>query len=288
MTADDWLKVWWLPLLVTVVGGLILAGIISIFSKTVRDKFWKPIGRALRSLFTLRVTTTKRQAERATELAGLREQAELSTKRFQEVCDALDVTPVLADSTLVPERIQQLQRASDDAWAHAKAEVARAEAHAQSQIHATQALAQTQMGEALRIHEGQIELARDTSFKDGYAAGRAEAMAEVQAQRAVPPLQPVWRIDDPGPGGNRFVLRNMQDGVEISDVSVEVDTSEFMFSGPTQTRGPFEGSLTFLGSKSHHGSLFGVDFTVRWRDGNGDTCAGVVKVDRDPRRAVIL
>lgn len=61
MTEDDWLRVLWLPLLVTIVGGLALAGILAIFSRTVRDKFWKPIGRRLRWLTTVRVTTVARQ-----------------------------------------------------------------------------------------------------------------------------------------------------------------------------------------------------------------------------------
>lgn len=61
MTEDDWLKLWWLPLLVTIVGTLVVAGVLAIFSRTVRDKFWKPIGGGLRWLTTLRVTTTVRQ-----------------------------------------------------------------------------------------------------------------------------------------------------------------------------------------------------------------------------------
>lgn len=277
--------------LIAIVGGaiatLIATGVGAIFSKTVRDKFWKPIGRALRWPLTLRLTTSTRQAAVAREAAQLREKAETSAKRFREVCDVLDVTPVLSDSTLVPERIQRLQEASADAWAHAKAEVAAAQAHARSQIEATQSLAETQMRDALRINEGQVELARDTSFKDGLAAGRAEAMAEVGAQRAVPALKPVWRIEELGTA-DAWVLRNAQHSVEVRNVSVDADSGDFVFTGATQSRGTVVTHFEFYGKKARRGQQFGVDFTVKWQDTNGDWWSQVVKVDRDPRRAVFL
>lgn len=272
--------------MIAIVGGaiaaIIAAAVLAIFKAPVRERFWKPIGRGLRWPFTLRLTTSSRQAVTEREMALLRDKAATNAKRFQEVCDLLDVSPVLPDSTLVQERIQRLQEASGEAWAHAKAEIETAQEHARSQIAATQSLAEMQMRETARTREREIELAREAAHEEGRTLGRAERTSEVEAQRATPPLQPVWRIDDPGPGGNRFYLRNMQNGVEIADVSVEANTNEFMFASSTQTRGPFGESFSFLGSKSHHGVRFGVDFTVRWRDSNGDWWARTVKVDRDP------
>lgn len=61
MTGDDWLRLWWVPLLVTIVGGLVIVGILAFFSANVRDKFWRPIGRGLCWLATIRITTTARQ-----------------------------------------------------------------------------------------------------------------------------------------------------------------------------------------------------------------------------------
>jgi hypothetical protein len=282
-SAEEWL--------IAIVGGAVAAvlgtGVLAILNKYVREKFWKPIGRGVQRVLTLRPTTSTRQAATEREMAQLREKAAASDKRFKEVCDLLDVTPVLADSTLVPERIQRLQEASAEAWTHANAESAAAREHAQSQIDAVRSLAETQMRDAARAYEHQIAAARGTAFEEGHAAGRAEAEEEVAAQRAAPPLQPVWRIDDPGPSANIYFLRNVQPGVTVTDVSVEADTSEFVFSGPTQTRGPFENSLSFLGSKSLRGRKLGVSFTVRWRDSNGDSCTRTVKVDRDPNRVII-
>ncbi|WP_136587385.1 hypothetical protein [Microbacterium hydrothermale] len=283
-SAEEWL--------IAIVGGAVAAvlgtGVLAIFNKHVREKFWKPIGRGVRWVLTLRPTTSTRQAAIEREMAHLREMAATSEKRFTEVCDLLDVTPVLADSTLVPERIQRLQEAAAEAWAHSNAEAAAARKHAQSQIDAVRSLAESQMRDAARAHEHQIAATRSTALEEGRAAGRAEVEAEVAAQRAAPPMQPVWRIDDPGPGANIYFLRNMQPGVTITDVSVEADSSEFVFSGPTQTRGPFENSLSFLGSKSLRGRKLGVSFTVRWRDFNGDSCARTVKVDRDPSRGIVV
>lgn len=72
MSADDWLKYVWLPLAVTVVGGLVVAAILAIFIKPVRERFWKPFGRALRWPFTLRLTTTKKLAAWDEKLDRLR------------------------------------------------------------------------------------------------------------------------------------------------------------------------------------------------------------------------
>lgn len=76
MTPDDALKLWWIPLLVTVVGGLVIAGILAIFRPGVRDKFWRPLGRAVAWVFSIRLTTTKRQRDAAAEARALRERAD--------------------------------------------------------------------------------------------------------------------------------------------------------------------------------------------------------------------
>jgi len=59
VTGDEILRLWWIPIGVATVGGLTVAGILAIFLKPVRERFWKPLGRALRWPFTLRPTTTR-------------------------------------------------------------------------------------------------------------------------------------------------------------------------------------------------------------------------------------
>lgn len=55
-----------------IVSGLAIAAILAIFVKPVRERFWKPIGRGIRWLFTLRLTTTKRIALWEAEYESLR------------------------------------------------------------------------------------------------------------------------------------------------------------------------------------------------------------------------
>lgn len=118
------------------------------------------------------------------------------------------------------------------------------------------------------------------------AKGRAEALAEVEQERAVPLLRPVWRIDRHGEA-DVYVLKNTQDGVRISNVSVDASTREFHFAGATQMRGDFDRHFEFYGEKTDFGRRLGVDFTVKWQDANGDWRTQAVHVDRDPRRTFV-
>lgn len=309
MTWDELVQQWWVQATSGLAVGLALMGIAAFFSKTVRDKFWKPIGRAIRWPFaTVRFTTAKRQKTLADELQSarasleansefyaqlcdalgivmlsgdqqlidrarqLRDDAEKNARRFKEVCDLLEVWPVREDSTVVVERITRLREAKDEAWAHAK-----------GQIEAAQSLAAKQLADQARRGSELAETAREL----GRAEGHAKAMAEVEAERAAPLLRPVWRIDPLGTA-DAFILKNTQHSVETSNVSVDASTAEFLFAGATQMRGRLDHHLEFYGQKTERGRRLGVDFTVKWQDANGDWFSQVVSIEREPRRMTVL
>lgn len=278
--------------------------VLRLFSKRLSQKLW----RALRWPFSLRLTTTKRQRARAAELkqertraqefhafynklgdalgivaisgdqqlldriAQIRDTADTNARRFQEVCDLLGVRPLLADSTVVVERIQRLQEASAEAWSHA-----------QGQIEATKSLAVHEAAEIERAHQ----LALEQATEAGRAQGRAAAESDAEAKRAVPLLRPVWRIDPVGTA-DAFVLKNTQHGVEISNVSVDASTGDFQFAGATQMRGGFDGRFEFYGQKTEYGRRLGVDFSVKWQDAHGEWWGQVVRVPAEPRRMTVL
>ncbi|RDV46666.1 hypothetical protein DOE76_01065 [Leifsonia sp. ku-ls] len=309
MTWDELVQQWWVQATSGLAVGLALMGIAAFFSKTVRDKFWKPIGRAIRWPFaTIRFTTAKRQKALADELQSaraslaansefyaqlsdalgvvmlsgdqqligrvrqLRDDAEKNARRFKEVCDLLEVWPVREDSTVVVERITRLRDAKDAAWAHAK-----------EQIEAAQSLAEKQLADQARRGGELAETAREL----GRAEGHAKAMAEVEAERAVPLLKPAWRIDPLGTA-DAFILKNTQHSVDISHVSVDAPTGEFQFAGATQMRGAFDRTFEFYGQKTESGRRLGVDFVVKWQDAHGEWWTQVVKVEREPRRMTVL
>lgn len=296
--------------LIAIVGGAIAAvlgaGLLRLFSKELSAKVW----RVLRTPLTLRITTAKRQRAAADKLKAaekglqsnaefyaalcevlgvvmlsgdkqlidrvrqLREKSDLNEKRFKEVCDLLEVWPVREDSTVVPERIAALREAKELAAAHAR-----------EQIEATQSLAQQQLADQTRRAAELAETAREL----GRSEGHAQAMAEVEAQRAAPLLRPVWRalrVDE-----DVFQLKNTQDGIlvtDVQDVSLEVPLRDFVFHGSNQWPGFFPGEVTFSGELAGAGKRFGANLVIRWRDANGDHRHGELLVPPAPRRAVVL
>lgn len=272
MTWDELVQQWWVQATSAIAAALIVAGTLAIFSQRVRDGFWAPIGRAVRWPFGLRVTTKSRINALRRSASELRSHAELTKRRFDEVCELLDVRPVRADSTIVRERIERLQQMAD-----------LAQAHAQQQIEANNSLAALQVTQA---NQRGAEIAK-TEREAGRVEGRAEAMAEIEAQRAVPLLRPVWRIDQLAVG-DAFVLSNTQDGVSISNVSVDASSGELVFAGPTQTRGAFDGRLEFRGRKTDFGRRLGLDITVKWQDTHGEWWAQTVRIEREPSQMTVL
>lgn len=271
MTWDELVQQWWVQATSAIAATLAVAGIAAIFSAKVRAKFWSPIGHAIRWPLSLRLTTKKRMDALIRDARQLRADEALTKQRFEEVCELLDVRPIRSDSTIVRERIERLQEASGAAWEHAE-----------QQIDATKALAARQIAEEARRG---VELAK-AEREAGKAEGRAEAEAEVAAQRAVPLLRPAWRIDPLG-GADAYVLKNTQQGVDISNVSVDAPSSQFLFAGATQTQGPFDRHFEFYGQKTDGGRRLGVEFTVKWQDAHGEWWTQVVSIEREPRRAVI-
>lgn len=271
MTWEALVQQWWVQATSAIAAALAVAGIAAIFSAKVRARFWTPIGHALRWPFSLRLTTKKRIAALVTEATELRAGEALTKQRFDEVCELLDVRPIRADSTIVRERIERLQQASGAAWEHAE-----------QQIDATKSLAARQVADEVRRGADLAKAEREA----GKAEGRAEAEAEIEAKRAVPLLRPVWRIDPLGTA-DAYVLKNTQHSVEVSNVSVDASTGEFLFAGATQMRGPFDHHFEFYGQKTDGGRRLGVDFTVKWQDANGEWWDQVVSIEREPRRATV-
>ncbi|GAA2851891.1 hypothetical protein [Microbacterium arabinogalactanolyticum] len=268
MTAVDWLKDYWLPVLVAVSAGLILSG----FSKVARERFWAPVWHGIRWVGTLRITTTKRQANATKAVAKAEEDRDKRTAQLTAVWDALDVRPVREDSTLVVERIERLQGAADAAWKDA-----------QAKIEAAQSFAEHQVSQAAKQHAKELNAA----VASARAEGRQQALQLMKEEReATPLLRPVWRVIPLD--GDVFVLNNTQSGVELSDVSIAAELGDFEFVGDTQWPGPSVGANKFRGERKRNGRLFGVRFTIRYRDAHGEWQVGEAWIDKEPRKAVIL
>lgn len=313
MTSDDFsLKEWWLPLSVAVVGGVIVGGFLSpnpalqiaavtlgalvligiLVTRTAKRRVWRPLWRRFRWLATVRLTTTGRQAERNAEVDKIRDDARLSARKFQEVCDLLGVRPLLTDSTVVAERVERLQSAADRAHADAKVQITAAEAKWKADADATRSLAVLEVenakksakAEALcthKIHEGMIESARARAR----LAGSAEAWSEVEAQRAVPIVKPVWRVSQVAVDG--FRLDNVQVDSVVGDVQIEpTNPSTFAFHSANQWTGvtPFE---YFNGERMRIGRTHDMLFKVQYRDAHGDWRSGNAVLAREPRKGTI-
>lgn len=254
--------------LIAVVGGalaaVLAAAILRLVNKTFSRKMWGAVWRVIRWPFSIRVTTKKRLGALHGQIAA-------------ERAEAARVRGVAAD------HIVELQEDLEKARSHGAAQLAAAEARARDEVEAVRALAKD---EAMQAHKRHLR-ANETAREFGRVQGRAEAMAEVDAQRAVRLPRPVWRIDEAG-GTNSLLLRNMQPDVVLSDVSLEAPLGDFVFAGPSQWPGPMSGPQPFFGERQGNGRAFGVKFIVRWHDANGDPRMGEVFIDKEPRRAVVF
>ena len=107
-----------------------------------------------------------------------------------------------------------------------------------------------------------------------------------EKREASPLLRPHWRVVPLG--GVEYLLNNTQSGVEVNDVSITAPLGDFEFIGDTQWPGPSKGSESFRGERKSNGKLFGVRFSIRCRDADGEWQLGEAFIDKEPRRAVIL
>jgi hypothetical protein len=180
------MTLWWIPIGVVIVGGLALAGILAIFLKPVRERFWKPVGHALRWPFRGAYS---------------------------------------ADHRLVAGAKQA-----------------------------------------------------------GIDQGRAEALAEIEAERAVPLVKPNWTVTPES--GRAYRLSNTQSGVSISEVALSAPTNKFAFDNETQWPGSFDQPVTFGGYPTDAGREDGVPFTVRYRDTRGDWRELPAFLDREFRPGI--
>lgn len=209
-TLEFWVENWWLPL------GLLIVG--ASFSKAVRERVWAPLGRGLRWLTTIRLTTTRKMRE-AEETAGE------SIRDQQRQYDALrERARKEADTASI--RIAALQ----DQLELAKASAAEARA-AQVEQHA-------------KVNEYAREMGR--------TEGRAEAMREVKAQRAALTVRPVWRVREMKNHreSDAFTLSNVQpDAGPLSEVWIESRLNGFLFNSRNQWPGPWHEPVVFRGER---------------------------------------
>jgi hypothetical protein len=238
----------WMPVLV----GVILLIVAASFSKTVREKFWAPIGRRFRWMIQLRVTTAERMTKAAADLA---EANELAGQYASQAHNAQEV---------------------------ARAEVASAHDAARAEIEAVRSLA---LHEAAVAKQEQEEVTR-ANLKDVYQQGYQKALAEVAARRSVPRATPAWRID--GGADQTYLLRNTQTDALVSDVKLETNPQAFAFTGPKQWQGPFVGEIEFEGHRLDVGRKLGVKFEVRYHDELGDPQVGFAWLDKEPMKMWVL
>jgi hypothetical protein len=92
----------WMPIVVAVV----LAGLSAVVSKNVRDRFWKPIGRAVVWPRKLRITTATRNAMTDAELARLRREVQAQTEAVSEAQRA-GQAELAASKALADERARE-------------------------------------------------------------------------------------------------------------------------------------------------------------------------------------
>ncbi|WP_295790882.1 hypothetical protein [uncultured Microbacterium sp.] len=280
----------WLPLGVTVLGGLVLAGLAATVSKAVRRRFWSPIGRGLRWATTVRLTTTARVAA-----AGKAADDAMQTQRGQyekvlrDTNKSLETTQVRL-AALIDQKEAARAAGFEAGRALAAAELRTAEARADAEK-AEAARVRGVAAEAINQMQRELDEAKELARKagleqvenhgrlmeyaraQGAAEGRAEAEAEVAAQRAAMTVRPVWRLRElaEGSGGPGFALFNVQPNVDqLSDVSLETSTSRFAFDGPSQWPGQMDGRVVFWGERLGFGRSRDIVFDVHYRDGNGD------------------
>ena len=268
MTWNELIQQWWLQLAAGLAVVAITAGVAAIFSKKVRDRFWRPALRVLAwPLTQIRLTTRQRQEALIDQLAAARS-------------DAVSISAV-GDETIV-----HLQNELEKAQNLSSARTAEAELARRNEVEAIRALAQKQIADERRINESQVELARIT----GHDEGRAAALVEIEAQRAVLKVKPVWRIVENDSGERPFWIRNVQRDAEAHDVCIDAPMGDFVFHTETQWPGVFpnDRQRPFAGERIGNGRKFGVTFSIRYRDANGDWQAGQATIEREPRRAVIL
>lgn len=312
MTADEWLRLALIPLGVAVLGGLIVAGALAIAIKPVREKFWKPIGRPIRWIFGIRLTTPTGRASADAEASQLgdevaRLKAVVDSERLQaRALVTLAQGQAKSEVTRGEHEVGLLKAALSAAEAKTQEEVAAARAKAEASL--TSAKEEAEVKAALAKHEFDqrtektkelshgrglafghsqgLALGHSQGLVDGIAEGRAQALAEVEAQRAAPLPKPVWSIEELN-SDQTFRLLNTQPGVALSDVSIDAGTDYFTFGGPTQWPGPVADDIQFAGRRMRRGKSFGVTFTISWRDIHGDLQRSDTMIDKVPIRAFV-
>lgn len=290
---DFWLRNFWLPIAVTVVGGLVLAALASAVSKTVRQRFWRPIGRGLRWLTTVRLTTTGKVAAargQADEMIQEQQRQYVEYRRAAE--DKLSTARVRIASLT-----DQVEGARVDGYESGRAagfQAGRAAAASEIQPRLFEQYAKGRT-EARAEAETAIEDARAESWAagraKGYAAGRAEGTSSPPASaRPDVVVEPVWRITRID--ATNFWLENVQEGVgQISDVRIRTVIGEFSFTSGNQWPGPWGGGAAFSGELVSAGVKLGARMEISWIGPNGrqhEADARIEPLPREPRRGVIL
>lgn len=290
MTAD----VWWQQFSVQAFGGAagtLLVSALSALSPKVREKLWKPIGRGLRWLTTVRLTTSgKVEAEEARHADEIRQLKQLHTAETAEA-------RAQGRSEGVVQTRAETEQAAVDAIEHA-----RAEGHAAGRA-AVASEMQPRLFEQYAKGRTEAQAEAETAIKDaraeswaagrakGYAAGRAEATSSPPASaRPDVVVEPVWRITRID--ATNYWLENVQEGVgQIGDVRIRTVIGEFAFTSGNQWPGPWGKGAAFSGELVSTGVKLGARMEISWTGPSGrqhEADARIEPPPREPRRGVIL
>lgn len=232
---EYWVENWWLPLAV----GLLVLLVGASFSGPAQRRVWRPLGRGLRWVTTIRVTTTARiQASLDEANQVIREQQ----SQYVALRSAMEKS---AETKSVRIAVLEDQlAAAGDATRNAVSE----------QIE-------------------QNALANERARQEGRREGYSEAMHEVEAQRSALRPRPVWRVSpmENHEHADAFALSNVQpDSGPIGDVWIEARMHNFVFNSGTQWTGPWREPVVFRGERTGAGRTLDVKFAVHYQDENDD------------------
>lgn len=250
---DDLLQDFWVQVAAGVFVALVVFCLGALASRTVRDRVWRPFWRAVRWPFTLRIRSRAQLKRMADELVEARAEAAAEAARLERRA----VTAELRANT--------------------------AEQKAREHVDAMQSYAEDEQRRQLVEQQQKMQLAEEF----GRQAGRAEAMQEVEAQRAAPIALPVWRIKSLDTQTNVFTIDNVEPNAVAEDVRLEVSPLEFAFDSSVHWPGRFFGPTSWQGERVGGSKRLPITFVVRYRDANGDWRDGAAVLDAPQLKPIV-
>lgn len=322
LTLEQWLQQFGVQALGGFAGAVLFAVAVSLVSARARDRFWRPIGRGLRWLTTVRLTTkgevaaARRQADEAVreqkrqhaELRGQSERAlETAQVRIASLTDQVE-----AEGARQAKLVSQLNLLHEGQAAEARAqgrsegvveaereaaeavERARAEGHAAGRATAASEMRQRlfeQYAKGRTEAQAEAETAIQDARAESWAAGRAKGYAAGLAEATSSPpafarpdvvVEPVWRITRID--ATNFWLQNVQEGVgQISDVRINTVIGEFSFTSGNQWPGAWGDGAAFSGELVSTGVKLGARMEISWTGPNGRQREADARIEPPPR-----